>query len=126
MATGDISANALMTYKALLSDVYMPVLVANQSWGKAQQDQIQTFLQSGNKFASVLTDAVESLKVILTCPRKHFNQDDWLCTSELHVDQKYYTNLSSRIQSVAEYQHLVQPHNCFINTNIPMVLSGWN
>lgn len=63
MATGEISANALQTYKALLSDVYMPVLVANQTWGKAQQDQVHAFLQSGTKFASVLSDAVESLKV---------------------------------------------------------------
>jgi dynein heavy chain len=61
MAVGDITGNALDTFRALVSDLYLPIFQEQQSWGKMPQDHTKEFLSGASKFSTVLTEAASCL-----------------------------------------------------------------
>uniref|UniRef100_A0A383W453 AAA+ ATPase domain-containing protein n=1 Tax=Tetradesmus obliquus TaxID=3088 RepID=A0A383W453_TETOB len=74
IAVGEIQGSALDTFKALVADLYLPVLQEQGSWGKMPADHMQEFLAGTDKIASVLVDASGCLQggVELRLPDEKF------------------------------------------------------
>ncbi len=48
ITVGEIQGSALETFKALVEDLYLPVLREQQAWGKMPADHTQEFLAGGS------------------------------------------------------------------------------
>jgi dynein heavy chain len=70
LAVGEIQGSALDVFKSLVSDLYLPLLQEQQSWGKAPEAHTKEFLTGAQKFSGVLNEAVNCLKggVVLDSP----------------------------------------------------------
>jgi dynein heavy chain len=63
MLSGVIAVpNALDTYHRLLSDIFVPILQKQDTWGKIQEDQTTEFMTGAIKFGNTLAEAVSSLE----------------------------------------------------------------
>ncbi len=62
MAVGDINGSALDVFRALVSDLYLPILAEQGSWGRMPAQHTKEFLSGTSKFASVLAEAAASLE----------------------------------------------------------------
>jgi hypothetical protein len=76
MAVGEITGTALDTFKALVSDLYLPLFQEQQSWGKMPQDHTKEFLSGAGKFSSVLAEASNCLQggIELRMPEDKYQQ----------------------------------------------------
>lgn len=76
MAVGEITGTALDTFKALVSDLYLPLFQEQQSWGKMPQDHTKEFLSGAGKFSSVLSEASNCLQggIELRMPEDKYQQ----------------------------------------------------
>lgn len=61
MGSGEVAGSALENFKALVSDLYVPIMQEQQQWGKVPQDNLSEFLSSAQKFGSMLTEAVATV-----------------------------------------------------------------
>ncbi|PNH08753.1 Dynein gamma chain, flagellar outer arm [Tetrabaena socialis] len=61
VGTGELSGSALENFKAIVSDLYVPIMQEQQQWGKVPQEHVADFLASTAKFGSMLTEAVSTV-----------------------------------------------------------------
>ena len=61
MSSGELSGSALENFKALVSDLYVPIFQEQQQWGKVPTESTQEFKGSTQKFGSMLTEAVATV-----------------------------------------------------------------
>ncbi|KAK9794950.1 hypothetical protein WJX73_010224 [Symbiochloris irregularis] len=61
MVAGQVSAKALESYRALLGEVFVPVLTAQEGWGKATSKHATEMLQAASAFTSALDEALGAL-----------------------------------------------------------------
>eukprot|EP00854_Cymbomonas_tetramitiformis_P002070 gene2070-2767_t len=59
---GEIVGSALASFRALLSELYLPILEAQKSWGKNSEEHTAEFLAGLTKFSETLTEAASSLE----------------------------------------------------------------
>eukprot|EP00854_Cymbomonas_tetramitiformis_P001067 gene1068-1616_t len=60
--SGEIIHSTLETFRALLADLFLPILEAQGNWGKNSEEHTQEFLTGITKFCGTLTEAVSSLQ----------------------------------------------------------------
>ena len=74
---GTFGGEAIDTFRALVSDVFVPVLNEQNSWGKNSAHDTQDFLHLAQKFSNTLNTAVRSIHsgVDLPVPTEHVNVD---------------------------------------------------
>lgn len=68
IAVGEIQGSALDTFKALVADLYLPVLQEQGSWGKMPADHMQEFL-AGDDRAATSAAPMETAAAKLVCKR---------------------------------------------------------
>nr|Q39575.1 RecName: Full=Dynein gamma chain, flagellar outer arm [Chlamydomonas reinhardtii]7KZM_C Chain C, Dynein gamma chain, flagellar outer arm [Chlamydomonas reinhardtii]7KZN_C Chain C, Dynein gamma chain, flagellar outer arm [Chlamydomonas reinhardtii]7KZO_C Chain C, Dynein gamma chain, flagellar outer arm [Chlamydomonas reinhardtii]8GLV_AD Chain AD, Dynein gamma chain, flagellar outer arm [Chlamydomonas reinhardtii]8GLV_AX Chain AX, Dynein gamma chain, flagellar outer arm [Chlamydomonas reinhar len=62
MGSGELSVLwALENFKAIVSDLYLPIMQEQQQWGKMSTEYLEDFLSSTAKFGSMLTEAVATV-----------------------------------------------------------------
>eukprot|EP00198_Chlamydomonas_reinhardtii_P012689 XP_001702026.1 flagellar outer dynein arm heavy chain gamma [Chlamydomonas reinhardtii] len=61
MGSGELSGGALENFKAIVSDLYLPIMQEQQQWGKMSTEYLEDFLSSTAKFGSMLTEAVATV-----------------------------------------------------------------
>ena len=59
---GEIRGSALDSFRALVANLFVPVLKNQTQWGKAQEENTHEFVQSVAKFGATLTEASNSLQ----------------------------------------------------------------
>ena len=66
--------SAMDAYRALVTELYLPVLREQSSWGKNSEESTAEFLSSAGKFSATLTEAVGNLQggIELKKPEKKF------------------------------------------------------
>jgi dynein heavy chain, axonemal len=71
---GEVQPHALESFRALMAELFLPVLKEQAGWGKNSQEDTQDFLQATNKFSSTLAEAVGSLQggIELDVPDRRF------------------------------------------------------
>lgn len=74
MMMGMVSAGALESYTSLVSDLYLPMLKEQSSWGKNTEESTAEFMTLAGKFSSTLNEAMSSLQggVELKKPEKKY------------------------------------------------------
>lgn len=55
---GEVSGSALDSYRAIMSELYVPIIQEQQQWGKVSQEHTTEFRSSAQKFGSMLGEAV--------------------------------------------------------------------
>ena len=71
---GEIRGSALDSFRALVANLFVPVLKNQTQWGKAQEENTHEFVQSVAKFGATLTEASNSLQggvELMKPPRKY-------------------------------------------------------
>ncbi len=58
---GEVTGTALANFRAIVSDLYLPIVQEQTQWGKAQQDQAKEFITTTQKFGSMLSEAVTTV-----------------------------------------------------------------
>lgn len=66
---GEIAGNALELFKAIVADMYVPILEDQTAWGKQSKDNTKEFLTGAHKFGDLLVQAVASLEGALELQR---------------------------------------------------------
>lgn len=61
LTSGELSGSALENYKALVSDLYVPIIQEQAAWGKVPAEHTVEFRGSSQKFGSMLTEAVATV-----------------------------------------------------------------
>jgi dynein heavy chain, axonemal len=74
MAVGDIKGSVLESFRALVTDLFVPILQEQSNWGKAPEENTKEFLSTASKFSSVLNEAQNCLKggIELTMPSEEY------------------------------------------------------
>ena len=62
VAVGEIAEGSLETFRTLLTEVFIPILKQQHSWGKSSEEETKEFIQGAAKFGTILTEAVSSLQ----------------------------------------------------------------
>lgn len=61
VACGEVSGTALENFRVLVSDLYLPIIQEQQTWGKLPQEHTSEFRTTTSKFGSMLTEAVNTV-----------------------------------------------------------------
>lgn len=61
VACGEVSGSALDNFRAIIAELYAPIINEQQQWGKVPQDQASEFRSSTQKFSNMLTEAVHTV-----------------------------------------------------------------
>ncbi len=61
VACGEMHGSALDNFRALVSDLYLPIIEEQQQWGKVTSDSAQEFKSTTQKFGNMLTEAVATV-----------------------------------------------------------------
>lgn len=78
--SGEISGTALQNFRAIISELYLPIIQESQQWGKLGGPDgpgIKEFIGTATKFGAMLTEAlatVRSATVTLSLSCSEFNQ----------------------------------------------------
>ena len=62
VTVGEVLAGALESYKALVTDLFLPILKEQGNWGKSSEENTQEFLTGTARFGGTLNEAVNSLQ----------------------------------------------------------------
>lgn len=74
IACGEVSGSALDNLRAIVSELYLPIIQEQQQWGKVPQEHTSEFCSSTQKFGNMLTEAVNTVTggVELRKPEQRF------------------------------------------------------
>eukprot|EP00798_Chlamydomonas_sp_ICE-L_P031303 gene31303-6451_t len=61
MGSGEVSGSALENFRAMVSDLYLPIVQEQGTWGKVQPEHSAEFVSWTSKFGSMLTEAVNTV-----------------------------------------------------------------
>ena len=61
VSVGEVSGAALDNYKAMIADLYLPILQEQHQWGKVPTEHVTEFVSSTQKFGSMLTEAAHTV-----------------------------------------------------------------
>lgn len=61
VATGEVTGAALENFRALVADLYIPIVQEQQQWGKVPTEHLAEFVASMQKFGSMLTEAAHTV-----------------------------------------------------------------
>ena len=62
VTVGEVLTGALESYKALVTDLFLPILKEQGNWGKSTEENTQDFLTGTARFGGTLNEAVNSLQ----------------------------------------------------------------
>ncbi len=60
LSTGEVWGSPLDTFRALIADLYVPIINEQTTWGKVTSDHVDEFKSTSTKFGSMLTEAVRA------------------------------------------------------------------
>jgi dynein heavy chain len=59
---GEVRGSVLDSFRALVTNLYVPILESQTNWGKNTEENTTEFVQGLSKFGATLTEAVHSLQ----------------------------------------------------------------
>jgi dynein heavy chain len=74
LTCGELSGSALENFRALVAELYYPIIQEQQQWGKVTHEHADEFKSSTYKFGNMLTEAVSTVSggVELRKPEQRF------------------------------------------------------
>lgn len=61
LLAGEVSGSALDNFRAMVAELYLPIVQEQSSWGKAPKENTKEFVAGTAKFGSMLTEAVNTV-----------------------------------------------------------------
>mmetsp|Transcript_5388 Transcript_5388/g.12712 ORF Transcript_5388/g.12712 Transcript_5388/m.12712 type:complete len:4322 (-) Transcript_5388:507-13472(-) len=97
---GELSGSALENFRAMVAELYVPLIQEQQAWGKVPQEHTAEFRSSTQKFGNMLSEAVSTVSggVELELPDERF---------VTQYDLKHLNNAKDDAQCVEEMERCI-------------------